>query len=89
MDIMRDIYKTTKAADHDTQLFWLRVNIGEQRGNCQTTKCSNYLVPGKDSYRVAAKDAEMKATGFFSVLLQYLTQQEPGQWSVPNSYDRL
>lgn len=31
---MRGIYKTTKAADHDTQVFWLRVKRGEQRGNC-------------------------------------------------------
>lgn len=32
MDAMRGIYKTTKAADHDTQVFWLRVKKGVKKG---------------------------------------------------------
>lgn len=65
MDAMRGIYKTTKAADHDTQVFWLRVKKGKQRRNCPD-QVLKLLVPGKDSYRVIAGDAEMQATGFCS-----------------------
>lgn len=88
MDTMRVFIKQQKLQIM-TQKYFGSEQKEESNGETVLAKCSNYLVPGKDSHRVIAKDAEMQATSFCSVLLQYLTQQEPGQWSVPNSHDRL
>jgi len=89
---MESIYKTRKAADHGTKLFWVRAKRGEQQGNCSGRELKP-PGPGKDSYRVNAKDARSQKCRLLSLWFCTSTvinmARTRSMKTVPNSYDRF
>lgn len=71
------------------------VSEQKEESNRETVlaKCSNHPVPGKDSYRVIAKDARSQKCRLPSFLFCTSTALNMARTrsmkNVPNSYDRL